>query len=323
MKPATMAVGCCHRTIPPLRFPASFNQQHPKPRSLLTSKRLPAGSWDSHVHVILPSKFPLVADAEYHPPSHTISEAIDFEHSLGIQRMVLVQPSCYGNDNSCMIDALKRLGPVFGRGVVSFDPWTISTDQLAHWHQLGVRGVRVNLQSVGKRLSKYQLRRDLERCAHLILPYDWAIQLYVPMGMVALLEDILPRLQVKTCLDHFGSPPIDALGSKFSEPSQIPGFNSLVSLLQRRNTWVKISAQYRLSNDPDYRDLEVLFDEFAAVAPQRLIYGTDWPHTRFEDIDSNRFAKTCLRWASKSGIVDSLFRDAAIELWAAQHDLNQ
>ena len=284
--------------------------------SLPSPARIPSETWDSHMHVIVPAKFPVVADAQYQPSTHTISEAIAFEGRLGINNMVLVQPSCYGTDNSCLLDALKQLGPTRGRGVVAIDPWSTSSEKLAEWHEMGVRGIRINLKSVEERLSKEQLENDLERYAELLRPLGWVIQLYLPMDMISLLEDIVPRLRVKVCIDHFGSPPSNDSTNRVHDPRNLAGFNSLLNLLKNSTTWVKISAPYRLSNDAELRDLEAIFHQLATVAPKKLLYATDWPHTRFQNVDAQPFAQQCLQWATQHNIVDSLFRDAAKELWS-------
>jgi len=114
-----------------------------------SQRQLPQGSWDSHMHVIDPENYPLAADACYVPQKHLLEQALEREGRLGIHNLVLIQPSVYGFDNSCLLNTLRRLGPHRSRGVVTFDPSSIDLEVLRSWHQLGVRGVRVNFQSVG------------------------------------------------------------------------------------------------------------------------------------------------------------------------------
>ncbi|GKZ69722.1 hypothetical protein AnigIFM50267_004943 [Aspergillus niger] len=279
--------------------------------------RIPRGTWDTHMHVVEPERFPVSANAVYQPPEHTVEDAMNFESTLGIEKIVLVQPSIYGTDNSCLLEALKILGPARGRGVVVIDPTNIDAKTLEEWHLLGVRGVRVNLKSVGKVLSEHELTETLLQHAQIVRPFGWTIQVYVSLDMVPLLERVVPQLGVKLCIDHFGGPDLTAVqhdGESFN-PYMLPGFSSLISLLRGGETYVKISAPYRLSKDEEYRDLEAMAQEFLEAAPDRVIYATDWPHTRFSGVDIEPFTETCLRICAKeSGLAERVFRDNAEEM---------
>lgn len=306
-------------------------QQQQQAQRLPLAQRIPPQSWDSHMHVVDdPQRYPLTANAAYKPSSpHTLSEALAFESSMGFENVVLVQPSIYGFDNSCLLDALKQLGPARARGVVVIDPDTIESETLAEWHALGVRGVRVNLKSVGKVMSEDELAETLVRHADVVRPFGWIIQLYVPLEMATALEKIVPRLDgVRICLDHFGSPDLPSSFSSSSiknnndtdkqplDPYSLPGFSSLVALLQGGQTYVKLSAPYRLSKDPQMRDIQAVARELIRVAPTRLVFGTDWPHTRFDGLDIRPFTESCLQWcAAEPGLAERLFRRNAEELW--------
>ena len=269
------------------------------------------------MHIVEPSRFPLHADARYQPQPHTLEDARAFYDKFGIQNMVIVQPSIYGNDNSCTLQALRDLTPKHGRAVVQFDPKTINEKTLREWHEIGVRAVRVNLVSVSREVTASELRQELEQYAKVIRPLDWVLQLYIPLKLATPLEDVIPKLGVKVCIDHFGSPslpsPYDP--SKAIKPYELPGFESLVELLQR-HTWVKISGQYRISKDPEYRDLNAIGRELIKEAPKRVVYASDWPHTRFENIDSVPFIEMCYGWCgAKTGLRERLFVKNAEELW--------
>lgn len=282
--------------------------------------KCPAGTWDSHMHVVEPDRFPLSASATYKPATHTLSEALAFESSLGISNLVLVQPSIYGNDNSCLLAALEELGPERARGVVQFDPSSTPIHVLRQWHDLGVRGVRINLKSVGSEPSARELTQTLGAYADKIRPLGWAITIYVDMKMIPVLEDVVSKLGVKLCIDHYGSPELSQTippATKL-DPYQLSGFSSLVALLRQGSTWVKLSAPYRLSPDPDMRDLGTVTEELIHVAPNRLIYATDWPHTRFSGIKSRPFIEACLRWSGTQEVADRIFQRNAEELWEVE-----
>ncbi|GIK04889.1 hypothetical protein Aspvir_008987 [Aspergillus viridinutans] len=280
--------------------------------------RIPRGSWDSHMHVVEPSRYPVSLGAAYIPSSHTLEEALAFESTLGIENVVLVQPSIYGTDNSCLLEALERIGPSHGRGVVVIDPATTCPTTLSTWHTLGVRGVRVNLKSVGKVLSESELAETLLQHAEPIRPLGWMIQLYLPLHMMPMLERIVPSLGVKICIDHFGSPqlpPPSIIANSQFNPYTLPGFSTLISLLQAGQTYVKISAPYRLSKDKQLRDLGAITRELLRRAPRRVIYATDWPHTRFHGVDVGPFTELCLRLcARETGLTERVFKSNAEEL---------
>ena len=292
-------------------------QSWPMQHSTL-SRRLPKGTWDSHMHVVDPERFPLSATAQYNPHPHTLMDAKAFYSQFGIENMVFVQPSIYGNDNSCMLEALEELTPKHGRAVVGLDPRTIDSKTMEKWHAIGVRGARLNLVSVGREISDNELRAELQSYADLLKPFNWVLQLYIPLRLAIPLANIVPTLGLKVCIDHFGSPvlpqPFDP--SETIHPYDMLGFASLVSLLQAGRTWVKLSAPYRLSKDPGLRDLDPFGRELIIKGGNRVVYATDWPHTRFENIDSVPFIEKCFEWCGgDERSIYKLFRTNAEELW--------
>ncbi|OJJ06298.1 hypothetical protein ASPVEDRAFT_55966 [Aspergillus versicolor CBS 583.65] len=289
--------------------------------TFLSTQGIPRGSWDSHMHVVDPSTYPLAKDALYTPKPHLLSQALRFEASTGIRNIVLVQPSIYGTDNSCLLDALRVLGPRHGRAVVAFDCDTIDTVTLTKWHRWGVRGVRVNTQSIGKHIDVEELVATLRRYADIIRPYNWVLQLYVPLATAEILEDIVPQLGVRVCLDHFGSPDlldVSTYTDDDSDPYNLRGFRSLVKLLRQGSTYVKLSAPYRISRDNNaWKDLEPVARELLKVAGMsRAVFASDWPHTRFEGLDIKPFVEMLLDWCGYDEVlVERVFRCNAEELW--------
>lgn len=298
---------------------AVYANHHYRPRVAIN--RIPAGAWDSHMHIVDPTLYPLSQSAMYTPKVHTLDHAIAYETSVNIPNMVLVQPSIYCNDNSCLLNALRKVGPKHARGVVAFDPVSTPFSQLREWHLLGVRGVRINLQSVGKSLRKVRFRRLLLRYADAIRPLNWVLQLYIPLHAMSIVEEIAPRLQVRLCVDHFGHPslPDQELYMHTRDPYTLAGFQSLVNLLEQRNTFVKLSAPYRISQLPDFSDLEPIAKELLRVAGgNQVVFATDWPHTRFEgSVDSRLWITMVLGWCGgDTALAERLFRGNAEDLWA-------
>ncbi|EEP78017.1 predicted protein [Uncinocarpus reesii 1704] len=285
---------------------------------------IPPQSWDSHMHIIDPDRYPLAPDARYKPQAHTLPDAINFESTVGLSNMVLVQPSIYGLDNSCLLDGLRELGLRRGRGVVVIDPSTAQPETLREWHRLGIRGVRLNLRSVDRQMSAEELISAVRRHAEAIWPLNWVLQLYIPLSSVPVLLDIVSELGVRICLDHFASPELPVAEANITssfDPYSLSGFAELITLLRQGNTYVKISAPYRLSDDPDMKQLSVIALELLQVAPNRLVFASDWPHTRFEGLNIAPFIRKCLDWCGDDkGLVEKIFRRNAEELWDAQED---
>jgi predicted TIM-barrel fold metal-dependent hydrolase len=268
------------------------------------------------MHVVDPAAFPLDPSAQYQPEPHLLQDALAFYASLGISNMVFVQPSIYGHDNSCMLEALKAVTPRHGRAVVTFDHSSIDQRQLRAWHELGVRGVRVNLVSVGRELTQEELRQELQRYAKSIRALGWVLELFVPMHLLPDVRDVVSDLGVKVCIDHFGWPTLPEPSSTEAVDSRsLPGLDALLEMLQK-DVWVKLSAPYRLSKDPQMRDLRPLGSTLVQEAPDRVVYATDWPHTRFKDIDPVPFIEMCYDWCGPDDkIADKLFAKNAEHLW--------
>ncbi|KAK8085745.1 hypothetical protein PG997_007016 [Apiospora hydei] len=273
---------------------------------------IPRGAWDSHMHVLDP-RFPLDAAAVYQPAHfHTSPDARTFEHDVaGLDGVVIVQPSIYGHDNACTLSALAALGgPARARAVVSFDPTATSQETLAEWHALGVRG---------------ELEATIREYAGAVRPLGWVLQIYASLPTIAKLEPLLldgaEQLGVRVCIDHMGHPDLKA--SRYSEtadPYTIPGFASLVRLLQSGNTWTKLSAAYRFSASEDgFSDAAPVAKELLRVAGlSRVVFATDWPHTRFEGLDIRPWIRTVLYDLCQrdEALIERVFRGNAEELWS-------
>lgn len=291
------------------------------PEHVQPLSRIPVGSWDSHMHVVEPDRYPLSCAAVYRPSPYTVSQAIDFETSIGASHLVIVQPSIYGNDNSCLLDALRAFGPARARGVVAFDPAATSPSTLRGWHRLGVRGVRLNLRSTEHTMGHAEMEAVLRSYADAVRPLNWVIQLYIPLETVKILEQVMPTLGVRVVIDHMGSPDLSSppKASPRLDPYSLNGFSSLVRLLQGGHTYVKLSAPYRLSKGRDYiRDVDAVARELIRVAGRtRAVFASDWPHTRFEGLDIRPWIEHVLSWCGGSQtLAERIFRDNPEELWA-------
>lgn len=258
------------------------------------------------MHVVDPHTFPLAKTAQYTPSPHTVQNAKAFlTDRLNISKMVIVQPSIYGNDNACTLDGLAQLGPSNGRAVIQFDPGATSPAQLQSWHDLGVRGVRLNFKSVGAAVSGVSLATSLHAYADAVAQFQgtWVLELYIGMEDLPLLEPLVPDLGpgVKLCIDHFAHPSAASL-QKAQSVDELPGFSSLVNLLTKRDdVWVKCSAGYRLDPDPRNPIVRSLMREVFRARPDRCVFATDWPHTRFEGVDLAGHLEALLECAEAEG----------------------
>ncbi|KAH0337536.1 amidohydrolase, partial [Aureobasidium melanogenum] len=277
---------------------------------------MPVGAWDSHMHVTSPD-YPLATSAAYKPSLHSLDHAMTFEKTIGINNIVLVQPSIYGNDNSCLLDALKEIGPTHGRGVVAFDPDDIASDTLQKWHRLGVRGVRLNFKSTNEPFNPDAVKQTLRKYAAIVKPLDWVIELFIDLEQLRFITDIMPELGVKFCIAHFGAPDMKRWTSYPSDASDVPGMQHLTTLLaQADNLWVKISAHYRFDLSIDnMAGTEAITKLLLNTARDKMIFASDWPHTRFEGLDVKPFVSRCLDWTEKFEAKDLVFRDNARRLW--------
>lgn len=285
--------------------------------------RMPDGAWDSHLHILDPTRYPSTSDAAYTTGIYTVWDNSRFEETINGDHITMIQPSIYGNDNTGLLEALSAYGPDRARGVVVFDAGNITVTELKKWNALGVRGVRVNLQSNDKDLPVEELSKTLKKYADLIRPLGWVLQLYVPMTTIARIEDIVSTLDVQVVFDHFGSPtmPEPSNDPQTLDPYTLDGFGALVRLLKQGNTWVKISGAYRLSklDGPEWTDLDPVAKELFSVAQRKLVFATDWPHTRFEGLDIRPWVEHLLDLTQGDETLrQRLFRDNARDLWGVE-----
>ena len=231
---------------------------------------VPPGACDCHVHVFPDgARFPFVETRVYTPPPAPLEDLNAYLALLGLERVVVIQPSIYGTDNAALLHTLDALGGR-GRGVVVIDDG-ISDAALDDMHRRGVRGVRVNLEMDGERDPGRSARR-LREVAGRIAPLGWHIQIYCMADMIGRLEDVLAGLPVPVVLDHLGGV-IAAKG-----PAQ-PGFGAVLGLLEAGNTYVKASGAYLCSSQaPDFPDAAPFAETFIAAGPDRIIWGSNWPH---------------------------------------------
>ena len=272
-------------TLPDIDPPAADPHRPGRP--------LPPGSCDAHAHIFGPAdRYPYQPERDYTPHDASRQDYARLLHTLGMSRAVLVQPSVYGTDNRLLADALAQsaadpLG-IEWRGVAVLDE-TVPQDELERLHGLGVRGARLNLLNRGGGIGFDNVARLADRLA----PLGWHLQFLVDISTFEDFAGRLARLPVTTVVDHMGHFPA-GLGP------QCPAFRSLLALMREGRTWVKVSGPNRISSHPQapFPDAEALARALAAHMPDRLVFGTDWPHVRLPTPmpDDGDLVDEFLRW---------------------------
>lgn len=248
-------------------FDAHCPPPDPRPRS--PRARIPAGATDCHAHVIGPAwRYPFVAIRSYTPPDALLPDYQQMLDTLGFTRAVLVQPSIHGDDNTVMMHAIAEARGLDMRAVVVVPP-DIEEASLRALHAQGARGVRINLIYAGGNVGLGAAAAISSR----IVDFGWHLQV---LANVSAIPDLMPemaRLPVPVVFDHFGHIPA-------RKGAADKGFAAMLEMLRRGNTWVKISGAYRLSDAGfPYADVRPLCEALLQANPDRLIWGTDWPHT--------------------------------------------
>jgi predicted TIM-barrel fold metal-dependent hydrolase len=222
------------------------------------------------VHIVGdPTLYPLSPARTYTPPIALPSELARLHRGLGIERVVIVTPSIYGTANRITLWALGTRART-ARGVVVIDEKT-SERELDAMHRAGVRGARLNLAAVGADAAA--ARHQFAVLAQRLAARGWHIQIFTSPEIVAALKDQVLASPVPVVFDHFG-------GASGELGTDQPGFVELVQLVASGKAYVKISAAYRFSTQaPDFPDMGALARVLVKTRAERVLWGTDWPHT--------------------------------------------
>ena len=224
---------------------------------------VPPLACDCHHH-IYNNQFPADKTASLLPPNASIADYRLLQKRLGLQRNVIVQPSTYGIDNSLLIASLKEMGGN-SRGVCVVDV-NVTDKELERLHTAGVRGIRFNLSFLVGVTPEMMLP-----LSHRIAPLGWHIQVNGTGDKNLEFANIFKKMPSKLVFDHLGQPP---------QPAGInhPSFKLYQELLDKGNTWIKLTGAYITSQKSDYSDTNIVAKKYVEIAPERLVWGTDWPH---------------------------------------------
>lgn len=227
----------------------------------------PLGACDCHVHVFEPEVFPLASQRAYTPARAGVDDLQTMHQALGMTRVVLVQPSVYGNNNECLLNAIAQLGKDRARGVAVVDLEAISDVELQQLHEGGVRGVRLNLHVSGSGLQ--EVKQQIELARRIADLPGWHLQVHASLGLHESMLDAYSTIGVPVVLDHFAGGTMPDLESESL-------LLRLVNSMREAPIYVKLSAAYRMWDGCSAEELTKLF---YSVAPQQVVWGSDWPHT--------------------------------------------
>jgi predicted TIM-barrel fold metal-dependent hydrolase len=288
------------------------------PRSLLAATALtemPAGTIDCHNHVMGPqAKYPYTAERAYTPPEATVAQLKALRAQVHTARNVLVTPSVYGTDNRCLVDALGELqGTARGIAVLPLD---VSDAELKRLDAAGVRGIRIALGRYDARTAPAALSAFAPRFA----PLGWNIEVVGNLDAWAPMFPAMADLKVPVVLDHFA-------GANGGAGVQQDGFAKLLDLLKGGNAYVKLSAPYNRSKAADWSDMLPLAHALVAARPDRMLWGTNWPHpdqipgrplseiTPYHVVDNPNLIRVLAEWVPDAGTRKTILVDTPRRLY--------
>ncbi|MET3964036.1 MULTISPECIES: amidohydrolase family protein [Bradyrhizobium] len=241
---------------------------------------VPALACDCHTHIHGDvEKFPFFAGRVYTPEPASPEEMAALHKALHIERVVIVTPSVYGTDNSSTLFGMKARGAT-ARGVAVIDDKTTEA-QLDAMQADGFRGSRINLATGGvsdPNVGRARFTAAVER----MKARGWHVQLYTTLPMISAIKELVLASPVPAVFDHFG-------GLEASLGLEQPGFSDLIALVKSGKAYVKISGAYRSSNlAPDYQDMVPYARALIAANPDRIVWGTDWPHPDSSPVEGRK-----------------------------------
>jgi len=243
---------------------------------------LPTGAIDAHCHVFGPgAQFPYAPERKYTPCDASKEQLFALRDHLGFSRNVIVQATCHGSDNRALVDAL-RASDGKARGVATVNR-NVTDTELQEMHAAGVRGTRFNFV---KRLADFTPREVLLEIADRIAPLSWHVVVYFEAHDLPELYDFFTALPTTVVVDHMGRPDV-------GKPVDGPEFELFVKMMrEHENIWSKVSCPERLSvagpkalkgEQNAYRDVVPFAKRLVETFPDRVLWGTDWPHPNLKD----------------------------------------
>ena len=248
----------------------------------------PPGACDTHFHIYEPG-YDMRASASHPSQPGTLAHYREIQKHLGLSRAVIVQPSAYGTDNTCTLEAMGKLGPDAARGVAIVDP-AAPDAELERLTKAGIRGVRYHMR--GGVLTWDTMPAVAARVA----PFGWHVQLQCESRELTAHEDIIARLPCDLVVDHMGR-----FGAGTPETDR--DWRLLMRLLGTGRCWVKLSGPYygSKSGPPLYADKAPIAKALIKAAPERMLWASNWPHPAFKKDfpDEGKLLDTLAEWTTQ------------------------
>jgi len=272
---------------------------------------------DAHFHVFgAADKYPYGTDIRYKPPYEPLEAYLKLARRLGFVRYVFVQPSAYGSDNSCMLDAMRELDPAVRRGIIDLDESKSNDKELAALNALGIRGIRVNISPVRKPEAGLadSMKPRIARLAKLCQEIGWHLDFLAPGWLVSELMPTLHALPIEFSVAHMGLfPAKDGVRQR--------GFQDFLKLVGdgSKRCWVKLTGIYRFSTAPGFSDVKPMAQALMQTAPDQLIWGSDFPHLSFHDrVGTIQLYNMLGEWATDAAMRKRILADNPARLFDFQ-----
>ncbi|KXU85389.1 amidohydrolase [Paraburkholderia monticola] len=261
---------------------------------------------DAHMHVFGSlERYPCVERPHYTLPDGKLAHYLRLMEVLKLKRFVIVQPSFYGTDNRCMIDALEVAGSI-ARGVAMIEEDTDAAT-LERFHKAGVRAVRLDLFARAA-LPTAEIQQYITRMAKRCASLGWHVQFYAPGWVVRNLIPFLADVQTDFVIDHMGYM-LEEDGLTQDD------FARLLGLLRDGRCWLKLSAPYRIAKHRGYEAVAPMAKGIIAAAPHKVIWGSDWPHIPDGSRDTGELLNLLAQWTDDAAVHRAILADNPARLF--------
>jgi D-galactarolactone isomerase len=238
----------------------------------LPKLKAPPRACDCHMHIYDAARFPAARPGSRMQANASVDDYRRFQKRIGTERTVVVQPAAYATDNSVTLDAIARLGNARGVAVVHPD---VSNKELQRMHEGGVRGIRFTVFDPATAVTQIDM---IEPLAKRVADIGWHVQIHMRGDQIVANADMLGRLPAVIVIDHMGRVP-------FPDGTSHASFKIVCDLIDKGRTWLKLSGAYQDTKigPPTYADATGLAQAYVKVAPERMVWGSDWPHPTEKD----------------------------------------
>ena len=232
----------------------------------------PPGACDCHMHVYDAARFLPTRPGSRMQANANAEDYRRLQRRIGTERAVIVQPAAYGTDNRVTLDAIARLGNALGVAVVHPD---VSDTELKTLHEGGMRGIRFTVFDPATAVTRIEM---IEPLAMRMADIGWHVQIHMRGDQIVANADMLRKLPSTIVIDHMGRVPL-------ADGTSHDAFKVIRELIDRGRTWVKLSGAYQDTKigPPTYADATLLAQAFVKAAPERMVWGSDWPHPTEKD----------------------------------------